>query len=341
MAVETFYHGTNAANASLIIIHGFDVDAPKRCDPGDFGCGIYLTSELSRARSYGDTVLAVTIDTDNFARIRNPYFLEGLKSLKPKGAVERLFYGVAFDKNGDMLTVTGDDREAASREVAITFLDADYDGIVAGPWGPNSGIEVVMFDPDEAIVDVARMAKRNPPTDLLENDCIGFVVLHTRDNNLLVVAGDVRFEFDEHTQLMGMLLTRPAEMAELPVYQVTRSAVRKQAPAGLGPRLYQYALYIVSIEDPPGVLQPDLPVTLSDSAKRVWRVFQEHGWGLGVDQDPYLDWYRYEGSSATTAQLLVAGERGREWIEDTSYDGDIESLLFKKALATFGAAIGY
>lgn len=340
MTVETFYHGTSAVAASRILADGFDVHAPRVCDPGDLGWGVYLTSGPSRARACGDTVLAVTVDTTNFARIRNPYFIEGLKPVKPRGGVEKLFYGAAFDRHGEMLTVKGRGRVAASKKVARTFLDAGYDGIIAGPFD-ISGIEVVVFDPDEAIVDVARMAKRNPPTDLLENDCIGFVVLHTRDNNLLVVAGDVRFEFDEHTQLMGMLLTRPAEMAELPVYQVTRSAVRKQAPAGLGPRLYQYALYIVSIEDPPGVLQPDLPVTLSDSAKRVWRVFQEHGWGLGVDQDPYLDWYRYEGSSATTAQLLVAGERGREWIEDTSYDGDIESLLFKKALATFGAAIGY
>lgn len=348
MTVETFYHGTSAANAGRVISHGFDVDARTHSDPGDFGWGTYLTSEPARARQYGNTVLAVTVDTDNFARIRNPYFLEGLKSIKPKGAIERLFYGVAFDKKGDMLTVTGDDREAVSRKVALAFLDAGYDGIITGPWGSNSGIEVVVFDPDEAVVDVARVAKRNPPTDLLEKDCVGLISLHTVDDNLLIVAADVRFEFGEHTELMGMLLTRPAEMAEeeeerdLLVYQVTRSAIRKQAPTGLGPRLYQYALYIVSIEDPPGVLQPDEPVTLSDSAKRVWRVFHDHGWGLGADRNPYLDWYRYEGSSTTTTQLLAADERGREWIESADYDNDdMESILFKKALATFGSAIGH
>lgn len=159
MAVETFYHGTSTGIASRILADGFDVHARRVSDPGDLGWGAYLTSSESRARSYGNAVLHVQIDTTNFARLKNPYFLDGLKSVKPKTATERLFYDVAFDDKGDMLTVQGRNRTAASKKVARTFMDHGYDGIIGGPFNMGD-IEVVVFD-DDAIVGVKQRAKPN------------------------------------------------------------------------------------------------------------------------------------------------------------------------------------
>jgi len=126
---------------------GFDVEAPRNSDPGDFGWGIYLTDCLERARAYGDAVFEVDIDLSRFAAIPNPYFLKSVESgfvnTKPRTYDEVLFYNIAFNENGRMRTVVGDDRVDVAKEIRDSFLDHGYAGIV-GNSGKNR--EIVVFD---------------------------------------------------------------------------------------------------------------------------------------------------------------------------------------------------
>lgn len=138
------YHGTDEASAARILSEGFDVDALRRSDPGDFGWGVYLTSSLPRARAYGSVVLEVEVDESRFARLPCPYFLDDFQRVEPETEVERLFYSVAFDAEGEMLTIHSPDREGVSKAVAKTFLEAGYDGLVTGP-GRYGDLEVVVF----------------------------------------------------------------------------------------------------------------------------------------------------------------------------------------------------
>jgi hypothetical protein len=151
LAGKTWYHGTTPANAAKIRAEGFDVDAPRRSDPGDFGWGIYLTDRPSRARSYGREVLAVTIDESRFARLPNPYFLKGLEQVEPRTAAEKLFYSAAFDDEGHMLTVSSPDRVGAAKAVTRAFLAKGYAGIIGGPHTLGD-LEVVVFDPSAVSV---------------------------------------------------------------------------------------------------------------------------------------------------------------------------------------------
>lgn len=148
----SYLHGTSQADT--ILAEGFDIEAPRRSDPGDLGWGIYLTDEPSRARAYGE-VLRVEIETIRFARIKSPYFLDGFKEIEPTTDEEKLFYGLAF-KDGSMLSVTADseDRVAVAKRIREGFLAAGFDGILAGP-DRNLQVEVVVFNP-ETIRKVAR-----------------------------------------------------------------------------------------------------------------------------------------------------------------------------------------
>lgn len=151
--MDTFLHGTSSAQAETILADGFDLEAQRRSDPGDFGWGVYLTDRASRARAYGERVLQVTIDPTRFARITNPYFLKGLEEVEPVTDVEKLFHGVAF-RGGQMLVVKADSEErvAIARRIREAFIGAGYDGIIAGP-DSNGQCEVVVFR-TEAIVSV-------------------------------------------------------------------------------------------------------------------------------------------------------------------------------------------
>jgi len=147
-------HGTTSELAERILEEGFDLDAPRRSDPGDFGWGAYLTDEASRARSYGTKVLSVEVDVTRFARIKSPYFLDGFKEVEPTTSEEKLFHGVAFC-DGSMMSVTADheERVAIAQRIRETFLAAGYGGIVAGP-DKQGQCEVVVFD-TTSIVSVA------------------------------------------------------------------------------------------------------------------------------------------------------------------------------------------
>lgn len=154
LAASSFFHGTSEKNAESIERDGFDLDALRRSDPGDFGWGIYLTDSIHRARAYGSAVLEVAIKNGNFARISNPYFLEGTESTKPETDEEKLFYENAFDSDGNMLTIHGD-RIAAAKNISRAFILNGYDGIIGGPSALGQ-IEVVVFQP-KAIESIRRV----------------------------------------------------------------------------------------------------------------------------------------------------------------------------------------
>lgn len=174
----------------------------------------------------------------------------------------------------------------------------------------------------------------NPAIDLDESPELGLLHLFNALNgNLLVVAFDVRWGLGDYTQVMGMLLTRPPEVVDwhgvpLSVYQVTRSGVRPYAK-GLGPRLYEYAMLVISEQDPTGVLKPDAGDTLSDDAQRVWREFARRGWGLGDDL------YAYHGAPELTSQLLAAQYRGEKHARSLA---DPERFFWSRAFDTYAVA---
>ena len=149
-----YFHGTGDSQATTILAEGFDIEAPRRSDPGDLGWGIYLTDSASRARAHGYQVLSVEVDTARYARITNPYFLKGFEEVEPETPEERLFHGVAFE-GGQMLSVVADSLEkrvAVARRIREVFLAAGFAGIIAGP-DRMEQCEVVVFNP-EAITGV-------------------------------------------------------------------------------------------------------------------------------------------------------------------------------------------
>ncbi len=125
--MDTYYHGTPSWNRILNL--GFDMEAPRRSDPGDFGWGIYLTQSKSRAKAYG-TVLKVAVDVSRFALIPNPYFLKGWERVPPVSAEERLFHETVF--NGDQMATVNLQRDArieAAKKVRQVFMGHGYQGI--------------------------------------------------------------------------------------------------------------------------------------------------------------------------------------------------------------------
>jgi len=161
MTTEIWYHGS--PKLQQILDQGFDIDAPRIQDPGDFGWGIYLTTRVYRARYHSteDTILAVEIETDRFAYIQNPYFMYGLTSftrpgqrgqLFPETFEEHLFFDIAFeptDSGYEMALVRGKHREEKSKLVRQVFINEGYDGIITD----HDGGEAVIFNAD-AIVNV-------------------------------------------------------------------------------------------------------------------------------------------------------------------------------------------
>lgn len=167
MTTEIWYHGSS--NLQQILDEGFDIDAPRIQDPGDFGWGIYLTSRVYRARYHSEssTILAVEIEIDRFAYIQNPYFLVGPISfarpgqqgqLFPKTFEEHLFFDIAFEATDhagarpsgyEMSLVSGKHREEKSKLVRQVFMNVGYDGIITD----HDGGEAVIFNTD-AIVNI-------------------------------------------------------------------------------------------------------------------------------------------------------------------------------------------
>ncbi len=137
-----FYHGTS--HLDEILTKGFDIDAPRRSDPGDFGWGTYLTKSRPRARAYGK-VLQVHVDPTKLAHIQDPYFLHAGERTRPVTDLEKLFYELAFpDGPSSMKTVQGptDARVACAKIIREEFLSRGYSGITTS----MDDCESVIFD---------------------------------------------------------------------------------------------------------------------------------------------------------------------------------------------------
>ena len=139
------WHATTIEAAAAILRGGVNMEAQRRNDVGDLGWGFYLTGSMSRARCYGRGILEIEIHRDQFAVVSNPYFLKGMDVVRPKTEDERLFYSLAFDELGDMMTCSGRyDRaakETAARNIRLAFLELGCAGIISD----YSDGEVVVF----------------------------------------------------------------------------------------------------------------------------------------------------------------------------------------------------
>jgi hypothetical protein len=141
--LELWYHGT--PSYQKILDSGFDIEAERRHDPGDFGWGIYVVANLPRAKTYGN-VLGVVFDASDCAYISNPYFIKGFDKVEPETEVEKLFTSIAMDDDWNMLTIRGSlkDRIRVCKEIRRVFLERGYTGIISD----YAKGEAVIFDPD-------------------------------------------------------------------------------------------------------------------------------------------------------------------------------------------------
>lgn len=146
------YHGTPSWEE--VLKSGFNTEADRLTDVGDFGWGIYLTSNRARAQCHGK-VLRVSIQTHNMAFIKNPYFLKNGKATKPdpSNRYAQIFYDIAFAEDGKkMLTVGGTEAEriAVAERIRDTFVyDNSIHGIVTQH--TDDELEVVVFQSDQIL----------------------------------------------------------------------------------------------------------------------------------------------------------------------------------------------
>jgi hypothetical protein len=144
-AFKKLYHGTSREACALIWARGIENEPATRHEPGDFGMGLYLTSDVARARSYGACLLEFLVDTRHFAGIANPYFFVGGRAIWPTTRPERVFYSVVFDSLGRMKTVDKAysiaDRTRASARAREVMLAAGFSGILTRYQG-----DAVVFD---------------------------------------------------------------------------------------------------------------------------------------------------------------------------------------------------
>lgn len=147
------WHATTPDNAQAILRDGIDFQAPRANDVGDFGWGFYLTRRPERARCYGRALLEVVIDPDRLAVVPNPYFLEGLTTIKPVTKAEMLFHCIAFDRDGQMMTCSGEYRrpwqERVAKAIRKSFIAAGWAGILTA----REDCEVVIFTSQYHAID--------------------------------------------------------------------------------------------------------------------------------------------------------------------------------------------
>lgn len=130
---ETLYHGSAAVDA--IVKRGFDIEAKRVADVGDFGWGIYLGT-ISSARAAGGktNVIAVKVDIRNPLRVSSydDPFIANLRKRLGDTIHESIIEGK---------TVT---REEAARRWAKEIQKAGYDAVIYTEKGRLS--DVVIFD---------------------------------------------------------------------------------------------------------------------------------------------------------------------------------------------------
>lgn len=163
------YHGSQAKEE--ILKKGFDIEAPRVADPGDFGWGIYLTGDLSRAKATGGpkNVLDVQACFKKPLVLHSPYavheaetpgdkFIDELREkhgdpvhgLTDEEAIELHRQGKSPDEIAD---IGAQNRVKTSRKWAEEIQKAGYDAAIwEKPYyhGPiEKNFEVVIFDPQK------------------------------------------------------------------------------------------------------------------------------------------------------------------------------------------------
>lgn len=163
------YHGSKVKEE--ILRRGFDIEAPRVSDPGDFGWGIYLTSELSRAKAAAgkQNVLDVEVEFKNPLVLRAPYainppetpgdrfiaelrerFGDTVHGLTTEEAIELHRQGKSPDEIAD---IAFHSRVTASKKWAEAIQKAGYDAVVWEKpyyYGPiEENYEVVIFNPEQ------------------------------------------------------------------------------------------------------------------------------------------------------------------------------------------------
>lgn len=127
------YHATTKENARKILIDGFDLNAKRLRDPGDFGRGFYSTAYLPRAHGIGGEIIRVRMIIDkplHFESMEQAY--DWLDSVKPV--------------TGDTIIGSIEERERAALLVQGMVEMQGYDGIVIDdlPRGIK-GYEIVSY----------------------------------------------------------------------------------------------------------------------------------------------------------------------------------------------------
>ena len=139
------YHGTDSAR--MILANGFSNIVARKRDPGDFGWGVYFTTDYDRADRHGESVIKVGIDMYRMALIDNPYFSESGHDTLPLTATEKLFYDAVFVRTAHSRTMTTccgewENRIAAAKRVRQVFLANGFTGITTR----REDRETVVFD---------------------------------------------------------------------------------------------------------------------------------------------------------------------------------------------------
>jgi len=163
------YHGSLAKEQ--ILTRGFDINAPRSRDPGDFGWGIYLTSSVGKAKAVAgmSNVLEVRVCFTRPLILHSPYsignpettgdwFIRGLREkygdpvhgLTPEEVEELYRQGKS---NEQIKQLDDDNRVTSAKKWAEEIQKAGYDAVVwEKPYRYGKIVphyEVVIFDPSQ------------------------------------------------------------------------------------------------------------------------------------------------------------------------------------------------
>ncbi len=126
------YHATSKENAVKILAEGFDLNAKRTADPGDFGWGFYSTCYLPRARGIGGIVL--TVDVPLIRPLRFQTMADAYAWLDTKQEV----------MGGDTVRGHTEERIACSKKLREHCLEQGIDGLIIDDRG-HRGYEVVSY----------------------------------------------------------------------------------------------------------------------------------------------------------------------------------------------------
>lgn len=115
--MSSAFHATSMESAERILKKGFRLDVPHVSDPGDFGLGIYFTTNIHRARAIGRVILEVEL------RLVNPL------RLSQKEAYRLVIDELGFD------TIHGhgcpEKRAEEARKAREWFLEHGHDALIS------------------------------------------------------------------------------------------------------------------------------------------------------------------------------------------------------------------